>query len=64
MKSEKKLSAPDIEVQIVELLRLEFEIEQDLSKLRQDLDKVRQQRGLLEAQLQLLQKGNISPEAE
>ena len=64
MMPEKKLNAPDIEVQIVELVRLEFEIEQDLSKLHQDLDRVRQQRGLLEAQLQLLKKGNISPEAE
>lgn len=56
------MDADGIEIQIVELLRLEFNIEQDVIKLEKDLVAVRHQRELLEAQLKLAKNQKLSPE--
>lgn len=54
----------NIEVQIWELLRLEFEIEQDIGKLQKDLINVRQQRELLETQLRLINDKQLGASKE
>ena len=65
MSLEKKL--PDSEAlkfEIWELIRLEFDVEQDIKKLQADLEKLRNQRELLETQLRLIKDGKLGQDDE
>ncbi len=60
----KILSIEELEIQIQELLRLEFDIIEDIEKQQRDLTKVRQQRELLETQLRLITERQLGQEQE
>lgn len=53
-----------LEIQIQELLRLEFDITEDIEKQRRDLKKVQEQRTLLETQLRLITEKQLGQEQE
>jgi len=53
-----------LETQIVELLRLEFEIREDVEKQQCDLRRVQEQRELIETQLKLIKEKQLGQEQE
>lgn len=64
MSEPSEINVEKLDIQILELLRLEFEIQEDIEKQQQDLLKVRHQRELLEAQIKLIKEGRLSQETE
>ncbi len=60
MNSEMKLpDSKNLRLEIWELLRLEFDIEQDIKKMQEDLERIQEQRRLLETQLKLMKDGRL-----
>jgi hypothetical protein len=53
-----------LETQVIELLRLEFEIREDLEKQQSDLRRVQEQRELVETQLKLIKERQLGQEQE
>lgn len=53
-----------IEIQIWELVRLEFDIEQDIIKLQRDIISVKRQKELLETQLCLVKDRQLGKSSE
>lgn len=49
----------NLETQIIELLRLEFEIQEDIEKQLRDLKQVEEQRGLLQTQVRLIKEKQL-----
>lgn len=47
--------AESLKIQIMELQRMEFDIQEDIEKLYQDLERVRKERTLKETQLRLIE---------
>lgn len=58
------INIEELEIQIQELLRLEFDITEDIEKQRRDLVNVQQQRELLETQLRLIKERQLGQEQE
>lgn len=48
-----------LRIQITELLRMEFDIQEDIQRLEKDLAKVRDERTLRETQLKLIQQKEL-----
>ena len=61
---DKQVTKEALQIEIVELLRLEFEIESDLRKLQEDLKRVIEQRALAQSQVKLIENNELSPEEE
>ena len=59
-----EINVESLDIQILELLRLEFEIQEDIEKQQLDLLKVRHQRELLEAQVRLIREGQLGQEKD
>ena len=58
------INTETLEIQIQELLRLEFDIVEDIEKHKRDLLKVQEQRELLETQLRLITERQLGQEQE
>lgn len=48
-----------LRIQITELLRMEFDIQEDIQRLEKDLAKVRDERTLRETQLKLIEQKEL-----
>lgn len=62
--SEDNINSEKLEIQITELLRLEFEIQEDIENQRQDLKRVQQQIGLLQTQVRLIKKKQLGQDKD
>jgi len=62
--SEDNINSEKLEIQITELLRLEFEIQEDIESQRQDLKRVQQQIGLLQTQVRLIKKKQLGQDKD
>lgn len=51
--------AEALRIQITELLRMEFDIQEDIQRLEKDLAKVRDERTLRETQLKLIEQKEL-----
>jgi len=61
---DKEIDVKGLEIQITELLRLELEIQEDLSRQQRDLERVREQRELLQTQVTLIREKQLGQETE
>ena len=61
---DKEIDVKGLEIQITELLRLELEIQEDLSKQQRDLERVKEQRELLQTQVKLIREKQLGQETE
>ena len=61
---DKEINVKGLEIQITELLRLELEIQEDLSRQQRDLERVREQRELLQTQVTLIREKQLGQETE
>lgn len=62
--SSSDINVEELEIQIQELLRLEFDIIEDIGRQQRDLHNVQQQRELLETQLRLIKERQLGQEQE
>jgi hypothetical protein len=62
--SDSSINPESLEIQIQELLRLEFDITEDIEKQKCDLKKVQEQRELLETQLRLITEKQLGQEQD
>jgi len=62
--SEDNINSEKLEIQITELLRLEFEIQEDIESQRQDLKRVQQQIELLQTQVRLIKKKQLGQDKD
>lgn len=61
---DKEIDVKGLEIQITELLRLELEIQEDLSKQQRDFERVKEQRELLQTQVKLIREKQLGQETE
>ncbi len=61
---ENNMNTEKLEVQIMELLRLELEIKADIEKQQNDLKRVQEQRELLQTQVKLIKEKQLGQESE
>ena len=61
---DKEIDVKGLEIQITELLRLELEIQEDLSKQQRDFERVKEQRELLQTQVKLIREKHLGQETE
>ena len=59
-----EIDTKGLEIQITELLRLELEIHEDISKQQRDLERVKEQRELLQTQVKLIREKQLGQETE
>lgn len=62
--SDSDINLEKLEIQIQELLRMEFDIIEDIDRQKRDLFNVQQQRELLETQLRLIKERQLGQEQE
>lgn len=62
LSSDKDINLESLEIQVMELLRLELDIQEDISRQQVDLQRVKEQRELLQTQMRLIREKHLGQE--